>query len=156
MTVARVSLFACRHQVWFCMGQVWFCKDCTAVCSRHRWAQLCYSSRGDPSTQATNSLAHDDVKLMLHLRAHTGRDGGRQLVGCALEGIDQLPELTHQRIPGFLLTSLLVLQVGLQLLNICKKVAIIQIRLEFGFMAWRFAHSWCFAHHSGFPTVLKL
>lgn len=99
--------------------------------------------------QATDSLAHDDVKLMLHLGAHVGRDGGRQLVGGALEGVDQLPELTHQSVPGFLLSGLLVLHVGLQLLNIYKRVTIDQSRLEVGLMAsspWPFATAFSIMH----------
>lgn len=73
------------------------------------------------TSPAANLLAHNDVQLVLHLSMDTGRDGGRQLVRGALEGADELPKLVQQRVPHLLLSYLLVLQVSLQLLDICNK-----------------------------------
>lgn len=90
------------------------------------------------TSPAANLLAHDDVQLVLHLSMDTGCDGGRQLLRGALEGADELPELVQQRVPHLLLSHLLVLQVSLQLLDICNKhrrrfvpsVAVEMIRAE--------------------------
>lgn len=81
-----------------------------------------YTSVTSLSTSPAASLpAHDDVQLVLHLGMDAGGDGGGQLLRGALEGADELPELVQQRVPHLLLSNLLVLQVSLQLLDICNK-----------------------------------
>lgn len=57
---------------------------------------------------------------MLHLSMDAGCDGGRQLLGGALEGADELSKLIQQRVPDLLFSCLLVLQVSLKLLDICN------------------------------------
>lgn len=58
---------------------------------------------------------------MLHLSVDAGSHRGSQLLGAALEGAEELAKLIQQRVPGLLFPRLLVLQVSLQLLDICNE-----------------------------------
>lgn len=60
------------------------------------------------------------MQLMLHLSMDAGCDSGSQLLGAALEGADELSKLIQQRVPGLLFSYFLVLQVSLELLDICN------------------------------------
>jgi len=73
------------------------------------------------TSPAANLLAHDNVQLVLHLGVDAGCDSGSQLLGAALEGADELSKLIQQWVPRLLFSYLLVLQVSLQLLDICNK-----------------------------------
>lgn len=81
---------------------------------------LCFSLTSLLASPAANLLAHNNVQLVLHLSMDIGCDGGSQLLGGALEGADELPELIQQWVPGLLFSCLLVLHVSLELLNICN------------------------------------
>lgn len=64
-------------------------------------------------------LSHNHVELVLNLSTHTGCYCGGQLVLGSLQCINHLLQLTNYRVSSILLTLLPVLDVCLQLLNVC-------------------------------------
>lgn len=58
---------------------------------------------------------------MLDLGPDASCDVVRQLIGGALKAVDHLLELANQGVPRLLFSLLSVLQMGLQLLDVCDR-----------------------------------
>lgn len=71
-------------------------------------------------------LSHDHVELTLDIRAHAGRHSGGQLVLRTLERVHHLLQLTNHGIPCILVLLFPVLNVCLQLLDVCEECEVIK------------------------------